>query len=776
MEWVCSLAALGLVVLLVVGAAGSKKKQPSKGASRARQGTRASRSGAARARDSVANSGVSITIDYGGGTIRGEPATSAECWVPPGRTTKVGPHRLEGGMLYVGQNLPDLRGWNSLEPALIDPELERQDRRPDHAGNGMSYWPSYATIPAACRSGYLAWLADGRSAPGAYVGYVFLFLYGLERRALHDAESLPEAAAERPAIAAEVARLLEVYGANNSFRGYASGFLEILRAGTLAEFDLSVPPPPASGRELPFHLRCGVARMALDGRPLPPDWALSWVRSDPEIRLRTPARRCPEEFDALFRRTYEARHGAGLTVKPCKRTISLNYRPSSASFGQIVQVPTDLPDVTSLVGPRRKLTQLASECEDELASFSRWIRKFPEGRDQLAAAAVLPQALMADHAPRAFRELKGRIEARLDGRDLITLPAEDVVEAWLPPSGEKQTKKNAVEAARLLAQAGLGIEPDARFGGRRVGRGDPVVVFRLGADEHETPTPGYTAATLLLHLATVVSAADGEVSTEEEESLSQHLAAGLHLDASERRRLAAHLHSLLAQTPSLAGVKRRLEGLSPTQREGAGRFLVRVAWADGVVEPAEVKCLTKIFRLLELDPGKVHQWLHDAQTGTAAPAPVPVRPGAPTPGYAIPQPDAQREPQTATPAPAESVPAALDMEAIQAKLDETAAVSALLSGIFSDEDEEQVGHSVYVTEESDIAGLDAAHSTLLRRLGEKSEWNWEEYEELAESLGLMPSGALDQINDAAFEVCDLPLTDGEDPIAIDAEVFREVVA
>jgi len=765
MEWLCSLMGFGLLFVFAARAYGSKAKE-----SRQRKSSRSGKRKPGRVRSGVQGSDdtsdLQFDLEVSLGGIRGQHTTSVQCWVPPGREAKVGPYRLPGGMVYVGENLPDLHGWGSVEPALIDPSLDRTDNHPDHQGQGMPYWPSYSNIPAASRSGYLAWLANGRSNPAANVGYVFLFLYGLERRA----ESLPEAVAEIPTIADEVERLLAIYGGNGSFRGYAARFLQVLRAGTLTASDMARPPKPGPtyGRELPFLLRAAVARMAVEGRPLPADWALSWVRLDPEIRLRTPARRCPEEFDTLFKRTYGARYGEGVRLKVCKRTLCLEYRPASASFGRMILVPTDLPDVTSLVGPRRKLTQLASECDDELAAFSRWMGRYPEGREQLAATALLPGALLADHAPAEFRRLKASLEEKLHGHDLVTVPVEAALDSWLPPSGEKLTKKDSVEAARLLARAGLGIEPDARFGGRRLARGDKVVLFRQEAEDHETPTPAYSAASVLLHLAALVSSADGEVSREEKEKLSRHLAAGLHLDASERRRLTAHLKILLEQPPGFAGVKKRIESLSPTQREGAGRFLIQVAWADGVIEPEEVKSLTRIFRLLGLDPGSVHQWLHEFQAGADDSGPIQVQPMSPPTGYAIPEPPAS-EPKP--------VSAALDIEAIQAKLDETAAVSAMLSGIFDEEDEESAPEQgADVThEESGIAGLDAVHSSLLRRLGEKTVWEWEEYVDVAESLGLMASGALDSLNEVAFDVCDRPLTEGEDPIAIDVEVYREVV-
>ncbi len=733
---ICSLGGLVVLAGLVIGAFQSRKRSKSF----AREYTRG--------------------LERHANAVREAAPASAHCWVPPGAEAKVGKRRIPGGMVYVGEQLSELRGWGGVEPALIDPSLPRDDARPDRTGEGMSYWPNYARIPPAARSGYLDWLAEGRSDPGAYVGFVFLFFYGLERRALHDAEHDADARSELPAIGAEVERLLGLYGANRSFHGYASGFLDVLRAHALG-VDASAPPADAARRtELPFALRAAVGRMAVKGEPLPADWALAWARADPEIALRTPAGRCPEEFDLLFRRAYTARHKDGIKLKPCKRTVRLEYQPASASFGGPVRVDTDVPDVTSLVGPRRKLAALAAECADALDSYSRWVGKHPERRGELAAAALLPELLLDDLAPASFGELRDKLAARLDDEGHAAFAAAEVLAPWLPAEG-LQTKKAAVEAARLFARAGFGVEPDVRFGGRRLARDDRVVVFRLGEGEHETPTPAYAAATVLLHLAAMVSTADGEVSPEEEERLSEHLAASLYLDDAEQRRLAAHLAWLLEAPPGTAGVKKRIEGLSKAQRQDAGRFLVQVAWAGGRVEPDEVKSLTKIFRLLGLDPGAVHGWLHEVAAGEPAAEPVRVRPAEPAAGFAVPEPPAAE-------------PAALDMEAVRNKLDETAAVASMLAGIFADEEEEPAEPAEGA--EPAVAGLDSPHSALLRKLGDKPEWTLAEFSELSESLGLMPAGALDVLNEAAFEACDEPLTDGTDPIVIDTDVYREILA
>ena len=688
-------------------------------------------------------------------------------------------------MLYVGADLASVAG-HCVEPALIDESLKVDRRHADRPGEKMGYWPSYSTIAPECRATYLAWLEGGRRDPGVGIGYVFIFFYGLERRVLHDAYTLEdaEARAEIPAIRREVRRLLDLYRDSRSFVGYATRFLDIPFDEVSDDPSDFVPPLWQQGAELPFDLRYRIGRLGEQGKPLPPRWALAWVTSDPQTEIRTPARRCREQFEELFLRRYTADHGDGIPLKPCKRSVRSTYRPASASFHGVIAISTSAPDITSLVGPRRKLNALVVACQDDLDAYSRWIGRNPDKVDTLAAAAFLPAELIEMTSSPAATELGNRLTLRLAGNDSARIAVEDALEEWLPEAGKKQTKKQAVEAANLLGHLGFGIEPDVRFVPHRVARGDELIIFPMTPEDaaHHAPTSAYSAACLLLHLAVMVSAADGDVSKEEQAKLSDHVTEGVLLDDTERKRLVAHLEWLVAHPPGVAGVKKRVEELGDDQRRAVARYLVQVAWADGHVDPGEVKVLTKIYRLLGLDPGDVHDEIHAmSSAGELDPKtdqPVSFEPTIPpAPTYAIPGPP--REETTSPKSEPVATPRCneLDHASIRAKLTETAAVSALLSGIFADEAEADASPRAPADEASDEirCGLDLAHSRLLASLGSREEWGREDYDALADSFGLMPDGAFEVLNDVAFERCDAPIVEGDDPVFVDLEIHEELI-
>ena len=79
------------------------------------------------------------------------------------------------------------------------------------------------------------------------------------------------------------------------------------------------------------------------------------------------------------------------------------------------------------------------------------------------------------------------------------------------------------------------------------------------------------------------------------------------------------------------------------------------------------------------------------------------------------------------------------------------------------------------TSGSALDGLDSLHAELVRYLAQRRIWSREEFEQTAGELGLMPAGAIETINDAAFERCDEPLLEGDDPLEVNDEALKELL-
>jgi hypothetical protein len=199
--------------------------------------------------------------------------------------------------------------------------------------------------------------------------------------------------------------------------------------------------------------------------------------------------------------------------------------------------------------------------------------------------------------------------------------------------------------------------------------------------------------------------------------------------------------------------------LGPDERRAVAHAVVTLAAADGEIDPAEVKTLQKIFSLLDLDPESVYSDLHAI---TAGDGPVIVREGRPEEaGRPIP------------PRPEAEERRGLDRNAIDEKIEETAAVSSLLAGIFVEPEDEPEAPAPALAS-GDASALDRARAAFLEELGKRESWARRDVERLAGSLDLMVDGTLESLNELAFDLCGAPLAEGDDPIEVDLEIAKEM--
>lgn len=704
--------------------------------------------------------GLTVTVSVGRPPATRPSTVDSARWVPCGDPVVVAGYRIGGGLLFVGESLRALNGYG-VEPALIDPRLPVDRDDSNRAGINMPYWPSYSSITPNDRSAYLEWLTGGRVDPDAYIGYVFLFFYGLERRALAGPQPWENPSPDLPVILEEVERLLGIYGTRSrSFTRYAGGFLSLFAAASYRAARRYEGPPPVglAAGEIPLLLKLGLGQAATDQRPLPADWALAWIEAT--TSLRTPARRCSAEFQALFRIRYAAAFGAGVQLKPNQTKLTCTYQPASASFGGQFTVRLDVPDVTTQSRPLGKLVALAEGCCDDLDSYSRRIGRQEGTATGLAAVALLPEEIAASHACDEVDHLCRSLDTAIGTGDHAVVDAGPLLEAWPSFNGDKLVKADAVLLAQALERRGYGLEPDVRFGGRPLAASGRVVVFRSTAGTTAV-TRTYEAGALLVHMGTALAASDGSVDDVESRHVLDHVQSALRLTAAERRRLAAHFAYLRLDPPGQAGVKQRIAALTSAQRQDLARFLVVLAAADGRVERAEVVALTKMYELLGLDPEAAYRDVH-ALSQPEDDEPVPVRPASSSPEFAIP---ARPDPGTIV----------LDPRRVAHTLAKTADVARVLNEIFEGDDppaSPEPGPPPPGTP-SDTRSRETA---LLRALGERAEWSRVEAEQLAERLDLMLDGTLERLNEAALDRFGAHVCEGDDPILVNTTVVKEMLA
>ncbi|ARU03230.1 tellurite resistance TerB C-terminal domain-containing protein [Yoonia vestfoldensis] len=176
-----------------------------------------------------------------------------------------------------------------------------------------------------------------------------------------------------------------------------------------------------------------------------------------------------------------------------------------------------------------------------------------------------------------------------------------------------------------------------------------------------------------------------------------------------------------------------------------------------VIQSEEVASIEKVYKALGLDPSLAYSDLH---AGEIADAPRTVRAAQPgNSGEAIP------ELQKAT-------GPVLDASRIAAIRSDTARVSSVLGQIFEAEEEAvEGGDSKDLTL---FAGLDAKHGALLSDLVGQENWTEDAFQQLCGKHGLMSSGALEAVNEWAFEAYDEALLDEYDGYDVSPEIADAV--
>jgi len=677
---------------------------------------------------------------------------TAARWVQMGEKIAVGGIDIFGGHFYFGQRMKpagnNLNGYDDdgSEASLIDDTCKIQPTSYLYEDSSLGYWPSFSSLSPEARGAYVSWLASDRSDPSCPIGYVFIYLYGLERKALVDSADQNFPDAEFRNLFNEVGRLRSVFSENRSFRGYSTQLLEamsILRP----DMDLATDLDSASGFSNGMQFKLALAKTVHEGMPVSAELALAWVINHTEYALRTPARRCAKEFAVLFKRRYTLKYGEGMVVKANKTRLRLDYTPASPSLRGIRLPVPDLPDPSALKGPVQKIIALADICTDELDAYSRYLGRKGTSVNDTAAIMLLPSEIVNESAEKILSSFKRWAdEAILNKEGLVS-----VADFWAHMNASCPAKINKKEADLMQAFAqkmGYCLAPDPYYHHVKADVDGALVLFPAGEGGRFSPSTEFISAVMTLRLGAMVALIDNSLDQAEQRVLENAINNNTGFTDDEKRSLHAYLTWQLHTPANMTGMKSRIELLGAAEKSAVGKVIVSVACSDGTIAPAEIKQLEKIYSSLGLDPLSVSSNIHQySATEHSLVSSVPTY--QPTAGFTR------------------------DANVLARHESATNDVRKLLNTIFTEEEpEEPESAPASLAEEG---GLDPAHSQLYRSLLEKEQWSRKEATELCVNLNLMLGGALEVINDWSYTVADAPvLDDADDDIWVDLEIAKEL--
>ncbi len=244
------------------------------------------------------------------------------------------------------------------EPSCIDLSLEvRQPGR--IAEPAPSAYPAYRELSPSHRAQYLQWLSKDRTSSVEHIGFVSLYLCGLERRLFLERADLHD-------IVKETVRLRTLYASNRVLGLRLNQFLAFSLAGRghdqanvqLMSIAFGSPPQHCTRDDLAVAL----AWFCEHDVPLPASWALATARVHPRFANNPTLAPESELSKSLFQTRYLKRFDLGLKLKPGSTDHAIRYQPINASLQYreesqgVVNWSIKIPDV---LGFESQFTPLA---------------------------------------------------------------------------------------------------------------------------------------------------------------------------------------------------------------------------------------------------------------------------------------------------------------------------------------------------------------------------------------------------------------------------------
>lgn len=669
-------------------------------------------------------------------------AFSSTGWKETDTPTTIAGITISRGLIYVGKSLDKKGRAHEPENCLINPGLHVA-RWGDRDGRTMGYWPSYSSITPEARRSYLEWLAGDRSDPNAYIGYVFLYFYGLERRLM-----LERNAPDVDVVAEEVRRLVDVYGSNHSFNRYATELLTAaeLRSGEpSAQFLAHIEP---NGYEVPTAIRIALGVRVRDDRVMEPDLLYRFAMTHPETRARTPAKRAPELMRQLFAQQLSKEYPSGFRYKTARaKPLQKHYKACSGSFEVDIEIlGGNIPDIAHHSEPIGMALRIFDACSDALDDYSRALGRLPGLTPNLMAVSKLPKPLRAQQA--GFLEGRPLDKLARAACDETLMTVADIAQLVAVDIGTPPTKSKLREVSQLLAAFGFGGTFDPAFATKTASGSDPALVFQIAADTVAEPTERFRLLQLAMMLGLVIGYADGHFNDSERDTLIQRIEREPSLNADERSRLRAEMRVNEVNPDRLEEWIKRLKDINTDARMSLADELISMASVDGNLHAAEIRKLELIFKRMGLANQALYDRLHSGSR-SAASSYEDMRGNVPDTKFST----------------------RIDLSKLHRIRSETSVTASVLADIFVDDD---TGAAETILVEMDAAapesetfeGIEQRYGAFLDDLRLRASWSASDFDHLARDAGLMPGAAREAINDWAMDRFDELLIEGDDPVEI----------
>lgn len=395
----------------------------------------------------------------------------------------------------------------------------------------------------------------------------------------------------------------------------------------------------------------------------------------------------------------------------------------------------------------RSLIDIANQVENKIASYARALGR---NVNPLKAMLLLPPEIIVEQ----IKSVDPSIITWLDEVAISgSIKIIDLIEHIF---GKKQKKESTRELSNIiifLAYLGYGIEPDPRFSNVRSKLDDVCVIFNtrdLG-EPRQAVSETYALANICASLIVRMQDISDEIFTEKQNKWLEKIRCFFALSEYEHRRLNAYFKCLSKRKITASQIKNALAVIPKSKNEIIASFIVSIACDIDSVEKNKISFLENVYNELKIDRNKLYRKLHEYAARNATPAIEPILIKKSNID------DSKKNSELSLMAlKMKDEKTTINQAVVKEISIETDKVSSMLKNIFNNSLSDDAENYLIIEENansksSSFSGLDSSHENFIKSLFLKKSWDHREFEILARKFNLMPNGALEVINDWAFD-------------------------
>ena len=554
----------------------------------------------------------------------------------------------------------------------------------------------------------------------------------------------------------ELQRLRSLYGSNDSFNRYSTHLLAaatFLRNANNRSANAFIPDLAASGGEMSLELKLAIAREVVSGQRLGFELAAAaligmrnfWVRH------RQVVDHARQPFLQVLRSRFAAAFPSGFLVRNRKDSrLVITYHGAAAGLDADLADKAglnDLPDPDTLTWTQ--LLILAEAVANELVPLAKLLADYPAKAKSLTALISCPVELRDSLA----------VDARSWVDDLASpapVPFGLLAKHAIGAEGTKWTVRHRRQIGEALAAVGRSMEPGSDDAVKQL-KSDTVVYVVCGVTDGQSREMAVASAAAMLVAS--LAKVSNEPGTKLEEFWLSQLPSRLAVPVSQMDRLRARLAWYRSRHVSIPEVKRLLADATAGERELCAWSATVATGATGKIDKPQIAALEAIYDACGVARSTLYTGLHAGAAAAASGAdePVAVSDEVVQINHPIPHPPAAKS----------SGPDGNRLAKIRA---ETESVSAMLASLFTEAD------AAVPASPSPLLGLDNEYAALLTKLVTQPAWARQAFDAIATSLNQMPDGALEAINEWAFDRYGDALIEGSDPLVLNLDLLAEDLA